>query len=57
MSTTSTQYSFSVTSVTIILVAPSRIKQQELSLNPNSFDVPEVLNVHVNENKNKIYFF
>ena len=41
MSTTSTQYRFSVTSVKTILVAPSRIKQRELSLTPMH---PQLLN-------------
>ena len=35
MSTTLTQYSFSVTSVKMIVVTLSRIKQRELSLIPN----------------------
>ena len=35
MFVTSTQYSFSVASVKIILVTPSHIKQRELSLTPN----------------------
>ena len=39
MSTTSTQYSFSVTSLKIILVMPSRIKQRELSFTPVSAKV------------------